>query len=158
MRINDLFEYKITGRLAEWPVDNKATILVSMPPKLFLDLSSSPDQMTDIKARTKTKEFYQSLMNKEEILVHPFLIIDEKTGKVISHEGRARAMAAMDAGDSQYQVAIIVYPQSRQLTMENVPSSWIGQFDPTVKIDFKSSVKILDDHVQRDYYMPPNTK
>ena len=159
MKIQELLEYQLSQKQKRNALDNKATIIVTMPPEMFLHLTTGPDSDTSISRvadKAKSKEQYQQWMDQDKITVHPFLDIYEKTGWVDRHEGRSRAYTAMKAGDKFYEVAIHLYPYSRNLSIKNVPDVWTGQFNRAYKINFKNLVnsgviKVLDDNVQKQY-------
>jgi hypothetical protein len=158
--LESLMEYKLSDRQKRNALDNKATIIITMPPDMFLNLTTSEKyydtDLNHIKGKSKSKEQYQQWIDTEKIIVHPFLDIDEKTGIVDRHEGRSRAFAALQAGDKDYEVAIHLDPPSRNLSIKDVPDVWIGQFNRDYKINFKQEVqkgtiKILNDNVQKQY-------
>lgn len=158
MKLKDLFEYKLNQRQKSWYVDQKAIIIVTMPPELFIKLTTQSHNIEQIRDRTKSKEFYQDLMDKEEIGIPPFLSIKDN-GQIVSHEGRARALAAMDAGDKEFQVGILLHPSTRNASLKDIPPTWIGQFDKKVKFGFDQGnvnsiygpVKVVDSNVQWQY-------
>lgn len=160
MKINELLEYVISNRQKQNALDNKATIIVTMPPEMFLKLTTSEDyhdtDMRHIQNKALSKDEYQKMMDVENITVHPFLDVDEKSGKIDRHEGRSRAYAAMLHGDKDYEVAIHITPPSRQLSLKDIPKIWYGQFNRKYTVNFEQLVKsnvikVLNDNVQKQY-------
>jgi hypothetical protein len=149
-------EYNLSPRQKQNALDQKATIVVTMPPQMFLDLTINSTEMGYLKDRLKSKKQYQKWIDSGHITVHPFIDVDEETGQVMNHEGRARAYAALLHGDKDYEVAIHLKPWARYYTMNDVPNVFTAQYNPSYKINFKDLIsqgviKVLNDNVQKQY-------
>jgi len=160
MKVIELLEYNLSQKQKRNALDEKATIIITMPPKMFLDLTTSYKEhsisLNMVKDKALSKEQYQKDIDNSKITIHPFLDIDVPTGFVDRHDGRSRAFAAMQNGDKDYEVAIRLSPWSRKYSLKDIPNIWIGQFDPNIKINFRQeiangTIKILDDNVQKVY-------
>lgn len=100
-------ELALTSEQKDWPRYNKAAAVVSMDPALFLGLTTvGTEHEAEVAAEAHTLEDY----NRYGSIVHPFLVVDRKTGEVMSHEGRHRAAAVQVAGGGDFPVAVILYP------------------------------------------------
>lgn len=160
MKILDLLEYQYNSPMNSFALNNKATIIITMHPRNFLALTTDEryydTDLSAISTKSKNKEFYQDLINKDQINVPAFLDVNEKTGHIDMHEGRSRAYAAWKHGDEHYQVAIILNPKTRNASIKDIPDVWTGQYDRSVKFNFANKVasgevKVLNSNVQKQY-------
>lgn len=163
MKINDILEYSLSPAQKQNAVNSKATIIIKMPPKEFLKLTINATEMKYLRDRLKSKEQYQQYIDSGETIVHPFLKIDEDSGKVMSHEGRARAVAAWLSGAKLFEIAVVLYPGGRHQNIEDVPGRWMAQYNKNHIYDFETaknngSVIIIDDNVQWQYNNKNSTK
>lgn len=118
-------ELALTSEQKDWPRYNKAAAVVSMDPALFLGLTTvGTEHEAEVAAEAHTLEDY----NRYGSIVHPFLVVDRKTGEVMSHEGRHRAAAVQVAGGGDFPVAVILYPARRADTWEDVPAVLVSEY------------------------------
>lgn len=88
----------LTADQKEVAVSNKMHALVHMHPRKFLELTTHDDEhVAEIKRAAQPVHAYNSHSASGSIRVAPFLRIDHR-GKVMSHEGRHRAAALLNAG------------------------------------------------------------
>jgi hypothetical protein len=139
-----------------------AAWIVDMPPLLFLRLTEARQffESTDgILQKAKPLAFYLAPELQREMTVHPLLDIDLKTGRVRAHEGRHRAAAVANAGGAWYRVAIYPKPHDRLVRPKAFPRTWTNQFGTGFRVNIDKAIadgclRILDDHVQDEYWRP----
>lgn len=147
----ELNEYNMNARQLRWPTDSKAQMVIDMHPMDFLKLTTSDASLEQILSGALSKDEYQKFADEDKLSVHPFLSVEQKSGKVVSHEGRHRAAAAIKAGDVHFRVAIILYPSSRGWKLEEIPQVWTGQFDKSVSYPWKGRSEIIFNDLQKEY-------
>jgi hypothetical protein len=160
MKIRDLLKEQlvVSKRAYEVARGNKIQMIVEMSPHKFLTLTADAQQRDSIVQRAQSVDFYNDLMNKGEILVMPFLVIDLKNATIVGHEGRHRAAALIKMGSDVMTVGIKMIPSEKEVqkyryTRQNSEYSLnSSDFPPVVKGQYAgtTTLKKTDFKVIRD--------
>jgi len=114
----------LTDTHRESAVSNKMHSLVRMHPKDFLKLTTAHEGHYDeIKGAARSLGDYNKYSAEGSSLNAPHLGVNEK-GKVVTHEGRHRAAALINAGHDSMHV-YLKGPAQR----DDVPERWHGHDD-----------------------------
>lgn len=119
----------------------KATLIVDIDPLVFLELTTTdkgmfptmdhllnPEKYSLDDVKNKDLAFFLSKEIQSDLIAHPFIKLDKRTGKIVGHEGRHRAAAVVRAGGKWFRLAVYLIPQDWDGTAKDIPSIWKGQF------------------------------
>lgn len=92
----------------EWAhSSNEGIAFYDIDPLEFLRLTAeSPEHFHRLLKEAKPMEFYNSPEVQKELIVHPFIAVDDQ-GKIDAHEGRHRAASTYNAGEKTYRIAVV---------------------------------------------------
>lgn len=132
---------------------NKQHVLVHMHPLHFLDLTTdSKMPPSHFRSAAQKVDDYNSYTRSGETLNSPFLTI-HKDGKVLGHEGRHRAAALLNDGETRMPVHIRIQDHEdlasvsyRDIGWEHVPDRLHNQYDRPVSIP-KKEMSLVKDRV-----------
>jgi hypothetical protein len=119
--------------------DKKGAAIVLMDPEVFLELTTADAaQVRAIRDAAKPIDTYLSPEVQKNLLLPPFLTIDpNRDNKIVSHEGRHRAAAVLNAGGKAFKVLIRTTEEGQDL-----PSSMRFQFVPGKQYPLKTLKKV----------------
>lgn len=141
----------VTQVQREWLKDNKATAFINMDPMDFLTLTTPDSQyLQEILNKARTLDEYNEYQIRTKEGQTPLLRIEKETGKITGHEGRHRAAAVYNAGESAMKVGIRLvhdYAGSRSWTWDDVPEIWHGEFDDG-KVYHKQHAEVIEPRIQ----------
>lgn len=142
----------LTDTHRESAKSNKMHSLVRMHPKDFLKLTTSnDDHYNEIKGAARSLSDYNKYAREGSNVNAPHLGMDHR-GKVVSHEGRHRAAALVNAGHDTMHV-YLKGPAQR----DDIPERWHGHGDihHTIHNQYGNGFKIskpedvVQDHVAK---------
>jgi hypothetical protein len=148
------------AHMSEWMLDSKVSAVVTMDPEVFLNLTTNGSRHFDqIVRESQSLDEYNTYAAEGNTQIPPFLKIDIDSfdlslGKIVSHEGRHRAAALMQNGESVMPVAIILsqnFVPSRQRTVLDMPLRWVDEFTGRMFIASDFIKGILHSNVQEQY-------
>jgi len=116
--------------------DLKGAGAVKMTPRAFLRLTTirGPDRwIAEMADEIRPLDDYNRWTRERAIQNAPFLKVDEKSQRVIGHEGRHRAAALERAGGQHMLVGIILADDgyTKRRAVEAVPKCFWGQYAKT---------------------------
>lgn len=119
--------------------DKKGAAIVLMDPDIFLELTTADAaQVRAIRDAAKPIDTYLSPEVQKNLLLPPFITIDpNRDNKIVSHEGRHRAAAVVNAGGKAFKVLIRTAEEGQDL-----PSSMRFQFVPGKEYPLKTLEKV----------------
>jgi hypothetical protein len=138
-------------------LSEKSNWIVDMEPGLFIRMTTPHFKaFCEVIDESKPLDFYLSEEINKDMSVHPFLNIDQATGKIRGHEGRHRAAAVLKKGGKWFRVALHLKPSGRSYRPKDMPMSWIGEFDSD-RYDIKNlmqagKIKVVNDSVQKEFW------
>lgn len=104
---NSLEKTDITPHQKKWLEGGEEGFAVyKMHPQEFLKLTSPKNFLTTIGSQAKPHETYEQAKAQNKIDIPPHLTVNEH-GHVLGHEGRHRAMAALNAGHDSMDVGLV---------------------------------------------------
>lgn len=145
---------KINRTMDDYPrVSVEGIAYYDIDPLEFLRLTAeSPEHFHMLLKKAKPLEFYNQPEVNEDMVVHPFLAVDEN-GKIDAHEGRHRAAATYNAGEKTYRIAIVAEERGWPVAKHgwrwkrrlSVPPTLIAQYPGMERYEHKVDASKLEE-------------